>query len=145
MKRNHNLRILKAKKSYSTQELADALGVHVQTVRSWRKDNLKPIDDSTHYSLYLGSQVQSYLKTQMESRRTKLAPEEFYCLGCHTKTTSLQISIVSQNKLIGKNQDSVRLQGTCVKCGKTVNKFDTRKPNNSVTTQVINTGLSPSL
>jgi len=145
MKRNHNLRKLKSKKCYSTQELADTLGTHPQTVRSWRKNGLQPIDDSSHNSLYLGSVVQAHLKKQMDSRRMKLAPNEFYCLGCHAKTTSLQTTVILQNKLVGKNKDSIRIEGKCIACGKKVNKFDAQEPNKSVTEKVINTGLSPSL
>lgn len=145
MKKKYTTRKLKSKKSYSTQELADTMGVHCQTVRSWRKNGLKPIDNTSHHSLYLGLAVQTYLKQQMENRRVRLASGEFYCLGCHAKTTSHQSIIVSQNKLVGRGKESVRIEGQCIKCGKKVNKFSSRNLNNLVIKEVINTGLSPSL
>jgi hypothetical protein len=145
MKRNHNLRKLKAKKSYSTLELAEALDVHVQTIRGWRKNGLHSIDETSHFSLYLGSSVQIYLKEQMENRRVTLSEGEFYCLSCRRGTTALNIIVVSQYQTLGSNKTSVRIEGTCARCRKKVNKFDTRELKDLVTAQVINTGSSSSL
>ncbi len=145
MKKNYNTRKLKAKQSYSTQELAEKLKVHAQTVRDWRKRGLVPIDKSSHLALYLGSDVRSYLKEQSESRKVKLLPSEFYCLGCQAKTTSDKTIIVSQNKFIGNGKVSVRREGVCVKCGNKLARFASLQPNEPITGEVINTGLSPAL
>lgn len=126
MKRNYNLRLLKAKKSYSTQELSKQLGVHVQTVRGWGKTGMKSIDKESHFALYLGSDVKAYLKADIEARRVHLDHNEFYCMGCKQKTTSLVTTITSQNKTIGRNMESVKVNGICVHCGTKVCRFDVR-------------------
>src|SRR3972149_9068384 len=145
MKRNHDLRKIKAKKGYSTQELAEAVGVHLQTVRNWRRDGLKPIDPDSHYSLFIGSDIKEYLYGLMQSRRVKLEPNEFYCFGCREKTTSLKISRQSQNRKIGTDKISVILKGRCVKCGKEVNKFSSKSTKKANTSEVIKSGLQMSL
>ena len=145
MKRNHNLRRLRAKKSYSAQELASALQIHVQTVRHWRKDGLCPIDSSVSRVFYLGSTVQAYLRQQRQKRRVKLREGEFYCFCCKRGTTSLQTKTVSQNKFIGKGDESIRLEGVCVRCGKKVNRFGVHRRKALAGAKDTNTGLSSSL
>ena len=145
MKRNYNLRKIKTKKSYSTQELAELCGIHPQTVRSWRNDGLQSIDEESHYSLFLGSAVKEYLQQQTNLRRVRLGQNEFYCLSCKLKTTSKITRVVSQDKKIGTDKISIRYEGECVVCGKPVCRFGSLQSNESVPEQVINTGLSTSL
>jgi len=137
MKKKYHLRKLKAKKSYSTQELSRVLRVHPQTVRGWKKNGLKSIDGSSHASLYLGFAVKDYLRAKMESRKTKLKPDEFYCMTCQDRTTSIKTTFTLQNKLIGKSTQSIQREGLCVKCGKKVSRFDSNKANDLDTTKVI--------
>jgi len=141
MKRNHNLRKIKTKKSYSTTELAETLGVHIQTIRSWHKNGLKSIDSSSHYALFIVSDIKQYLQKQMEKRRIKLEAHEFYCFGCRQKTTSKKITIKPQNRLIGIDKESVILKGICIKCGKTVNKFSIKPQNNADRQKKTNSGF----
>lgn len=145
MKRNYNLRTIKSKKSYSTKELAELLNVHPQTIRSWRKEGLLSIDESSHYALFLGSTVKQFLQAQADSRRITLGSDEFYCLSCKTKTTAQNGTAVSQNKKIGTNKLSIRYEGNCDKCSNVVNKFGSLQSNEVTTEKVISTGLSPSL
>jgi hypothetical protein len=145
MKRNYNLRTIKTKKSYSTKELSQLFSVHPQTIRSWRKDGLISIDESSHYALFLGSTVKSFLQAQADSRRVHLKEGEFYCLSCNTATTASNAQIISQEKMIGKGMLSVRHHGNCDKCSKVVNRFGSLQPNEVAGGKVINTGLSASL
>jgi hypothetical protein len=145
MKRKYNLRKLKSKRSYSNLELANALEVHVQTVRGWRKNGLKPIDSSAHHPLYLGSIVQVFLSEKRKMKKIKLKQHEFYCLSCRDRTTSIETTFVFQEMLIGKNLKSFRKVGLCVKCGRKVNKFDIGETKDLDTTKVINKGSSASL
>lgn len=145
MKRNHNLRTIKTKKSYSTKELSQLLGVHPQTIRSWRKEGLASIDESSHYALFLGSTVKSFLQAQANSRRVRLKEGEFYCLSCKAVTTSQNAKMVSQNKKVGRNKLSIRHQGNCDRCGNVVNRFGSLQPNEVAGGKVINTGLSTPL
>lgn len=145
MKRNYNLRILKEKKSYSTQELAERMAVHVQTVRDWRKDGMKPIDEANHFPLYIGKDVKTYLRKCMEAKRMKLGPDEFYCFGCHNRATSIVTTRIIQNKKIGRNMVSVKRIGSCMKCGKKLCRIDAELSHISASDEVISRGPSASL
>ena len=141
MKRNHNLHIVKTKRSYSTADLADLFNVHIQTVRNWHKQGMQPIDHDDDYRLYLGSAVKEYLQTKRDSRKIKLKKSEYYCMGCQNKSTSLKTVVVPQNKIIGKGDQSVVLHGICIKCGTKLRKFDKLSDNLSVSEDNINLSL----
>lgn len=145
MKRNYNTRIIKAKKSYSSKELAELLVVHIQTVRDWCRNGLKPIDEESHFALFLGSEVKSYLRKRMDERKVKLGPNDFYCMTCRNSTSSQNSKIVLQEKQIGKNKISIRYEGNCDRCGRKVVKFGSLPPNELATPKGTNTGPSPSL
>jgi hypothetical protein len=145
MKRKYNLRKLKAKKSYSSLELATALGVHVQTIHSWKKDGLPSIDNHTQRPLFLGSTVQEYLKGKMDTFKVKLKDNEFYCFKCKKATTSLKTEVIDMNRYIGKQSRSIMIKGECVKCNLKLNRLATQASNKLVTGKVINSGLSPCL
>lgn len=145
MKRNYKLRTIKAKKSYSTKELSQLLGVHAQTIRLWRKEGLASIDESSHYALFLGSTVKSFLQAQVDTRRVRLKEGEFYCLSCNKAVTVKNAQTVSQEKLVGKDKLSVRHHGNCDNCGNKVNRFGSLQPNEVAGGKVINTGLSTPL
>lgn len=145
MKRNYKLRTIKTKKSYSTKELSKLLDVHEQTVRSWRKEGLESIDESSHYALFLGSTVKSFLKARADSQRVQLKKGEFYCMSCNKAVTAKNAQTVSQEKMVGKNKLSIRHHGNCDCCGNKVNRFGSLQPNEVAGGKVINTGLSTPL
>ena len=138
VKRNYNLRLIKSKKSYSTQELADLLGTHPQTVRDWHRAGLKPIDSDSTYILFVGSDVKDYLKNMMLSRRVKLKQNEFYCFGCKKASTSNITECVSQNRFVGKGKVSIAYKGVCDTCGVKLTKFSSINPNQLDAQKVIN-------
>lgn len=145
MKRNYNTRIIKAKKSYSSKELAELLGVHVQTVRSWSQNGLEPIDSESHLALFLGSDAQNYLRQAMSKRRVKLGPNELYCFTCRNRTTAKDAKITVQEHTIGKGMSSIKREGTCDQCGKKVVRFGSLQQNELATAVGTRKGLSNSL
>jgi len=126
MKRTHQLRRIKAKKSYSSPELADLLGVHVQTVRTWVSTGLEPLSREVHRPLFLGQTVKSYLSQLQNARKVKLQDGEFYCLRCRIAVTPESVTEVNRNVLIGKQKDSILLTTHCPQCNCPLNKFSSR-------------------
>ena len=126
MKKTHQLRRIKAKKSYSSMELADLLGVHVQTVRSWASNGLTPLSPEVHRPLFLGQTVKSYLSHLQNARKVKLQDGEFYCLRCRTAVIPESVTEIDRNVTIGKHKDSILLTAHCPKCNCPVNKFSSR-------------------
>lgn len=130
MKKTHQLRRIKAKKSYSSRELADLLGVHVQTVRGWASNGLAPLSPEVHRPLFLGQTVKTYLSDQQNARKVKLQVGEFYCLRCRVAVTPESITEVDRNIAIGKYKDSILLTAHCPQCNCPINKFSSRVSTN---------------
>lgn len=130
MKRTHHLRRIKAKKSYSSMELADLLGVHVQTVRTWASNGLEPLSPDVHRPLFLGQTVKSYLSELQNARKVKLQEGEFYCLRCRVAVTPHSVTTVDRHVLIGRQKDSILLTAHCPQCGCLINRFSSRESTN---------------
>ncbi|MEO8581788.1 MAG: hypothetical protein ABI425_04435 [Patescibacteria group bacterium] len=126
MKRTHQLRRIKTKKSYSSMELANLLSVHVQTVRSWASNGLEPLSPDVHRPLFLGQTVKSYLSQLQNARKVKLQVGEFYCLRCRIAITPQSVIEVDRHVTIGKHKDSILLTAHCPQCNCPVNKFSSR-------------------
>ncbi len=126
MKKTHQLRRIKTKKSYSSIELADLLGVHAQTVRGWANNGLTPLSPEAHRPLFLGQTVKSYLTHLQNARKVKLQEGEFYCLRCRVAVTPESVKEVNRHVTIGKHKDSILLTAHCPKCNCQVNKFSSR-------------------
>lgn len=127
MKRRHNLRKIVSKRCYSTEEIAELLNVHIQTVRSWRKQGLKPIEETSSPFLFLGSDIREFLSQELAKQRVKLAPGECYCLRCRKGVKPVNPSILDRNIGIGKDKQSVFEIGTCPECGLKLRRFSTLK------------------
>lgn len=107
-------------------ELANLLGVHVQTVRSWASNGLEPLSPNAHRPLFLGQTVKSYLSKLQDARKVKLQVGEFYCLRCRVAITPELVIEVDRHVTIGKHKDSILLTAHCPQCNCPVNKFSSR-------------------
>lgn len=72
---------LKIHRSYDMRELADLLGVHKNTVRQWRRDGLKPVDNRRPI-LFTGDTARAFLIARNASRKRPCPPGTIYCFGC---------------------------------------------------------------
>jgi len=79
--RRINPRAIKLNRTYSVEEAAQALGVHKNTVRGWRRDGLMPIDAGRPV-LFLGSHLRAFLEQRRHSRKRPCRPGTFYCFRC---------------------------------------------------------------
>lgn len=125
MKRKHNLRKIISKRSYSTEEIAELLGVHIQTVRTWRKEGLNPIEAKSSPFLFLGSEIRQFLSNEIKKQRVKLLEGEFYCLRCRKAVKPKTTSIIDRNIIIGKGKQSVFIEGVCPVCKLRLRRFST--------------------
>ena len=67
-RRTPSARLVKRDSTYTVEETAGLLAVHVNTVRNWQTDGLHPID--LHYPiLFHGSDLQTFLKRKQAKRR----------------------------------------------------------------------------
>lgn len=127
MPKRYHLRKLVSKRCYSTEEIAAALNIHVQTVRSWRKKGLQPIDPDSSPFLYLGAEVRSFLSELMNQNKVKLKDNELYCLKCRKGVQPTSITKKDRGVTIGKGKKSILLNGECPECKSKLRKFSSQK------------------
>lgn len=115
-KRHHNSRIIKTKQSYSTQEIADLLNVHLQTVLSWYAIGLKRIDNHMPSVVY-GQDLKDFINEKNGRHKHKCASEELFCCKC--KQPRRSSNNVVRIKIF---KSKVNLVGNCEQCGTQINK-----------------------
>jgi hypothetical protein len=88
------------------------LKVHKNTVRTWLKSGLEPIDDRRPI-LILGRGLSSFLHARRRYTRQPCRPGQFYCLRCRAPKTpaSRKADYVPITSRTGN------LRGTCSDCG----------------------------
>lgn len=107
-----NPRRVKIHRNYTVEEAAMLLGVHKNTVRSWLKAGLQPVDNRRPI-LILGRLLSGFLHARRQKKAQRCRPGQFYCFRCRAPKTSafckadyLPITPISGN-----------LRGICSNCG----------------------------
>jgi len=126
MRKKYNLRKIVSKRCYTTEEIAGLLNVHVQTVRTWRKDGMQPIEGSTSPYLFLGSVVKAFLAKELSRQKVKLSDGEFYCLRCNKAVKPTTTRIIDRKVTIGKGKQSIFFAGNCPNCDLELRRFATK-------------------
>lgn len=80
-KRHPNHRLVKGRRNYTVDEIAQLFGLHRNTVRQWIKTGLKAIDDKRPI-LILGEELISFLQARRAKRKQPCLPGQLYCVGC---------------------------------------------------------------
>jgi hypothetical protein len=108
--------------AYTIEEVADAHGVTIATVRNWIKAGLHAMTAQRPY-LILGSALKSFHKQRKIARRTPLKVDEFYCLSCRSgrKPDGMLADFVPHSPTTG------RLVGLCSSCGGVCNRMVGRR------------------
>lgn len=102
---------VKAIRSYTVEEAAEAVGVTPQTVRSWIGQGLQALTARRPH-LILGWALKEFVSHRRERRRQPLKLGEFFCFRCKAPTTAGQ-SIATYHK---KTATHGRLEAFCVNC-----------------------------
>ncbi|WP_323007824.1 hypothetical protein [Pseudorhodobacter sp.] len=82
MAKRVSARKIKIHDQYTYEQLADALGVSVQTVRSWRPAGLMVLDSQKPH-LILGFALKDFLKKRSSKPERRLARDQFLCMTCN--------------------------------------------------------------
>lgn len=130
MAKKYNLRKIVSKRSYTTEEAAELLGIHTQTVRVWHKAGMQAIDETSSPFLFLGSDIKNFLAAKLARKKVKLLPNEFYCLKCRVGVIPKKVYIVDRGVTIGANKQSIFVIGHCPECNLEVRKFGTKEQKN---------------
>ena len=81
MAKRVSARKIKIHNQYTYEQVADALGVSVQTVRLWRLAGL-PVLDSQKPHLILGFALKDFLTNRSMKAERRLARDQFLCMAC---------------------------------------------------------------
>ncbi len=125
MSKTYNIRLVKYRESYTLKQISETLSVHPRTVQEWRKEGLKTISTEKPF-LIMGYDLKEFLNKKLQSRKTKLEANQFYCTKCRNAVRSKnnEVHLASLNKTIG-NQGfkGLIVKGICQECGTKLNKF----------------------
>lgn len=80
-KRHPNYRLVKIHRNYSVEEIASLCGKHKNTVRTWLKRDLKPIDE-TRPLLVHGQDLAAFLAARRKAKKCPSPPGHLYCVKC---------------------------------------------------------------
>ena len=80
-RRRPNHRLVKIHRTYTVEEIATLFDIHRNTVRSWIKAKLEPIDDKRPL-LILGRTLADYLRDKKSKLKSPCGPGRMYCLKC---------------------------------------------------------------
>lgn len=125
MRRKYNLRKIITKRSYTPEELAETLGVHLQTIRDWRRAGMQPLPETKSPYLFLGSAIKVFLTQEKEKHSAKLDRGEFYCFSCRkgVKPQTETIEIKEREQKLGNGNQAIYLQSRCPICSTKIVRF----------------------
>jgi len=122
MARRANPRAIKAAQSYTIEEAAIALGVSIPTVRMWIRQGLEAMTGQRPY-LILGAALREFLEKRRKGSRTRLGPDQFYCLSCKRAHRPLGMMVDYHPK----NTKTGELSALCGGCEKPCRRWISNK------------------
>lgn len=121
MAKRPNPRAIKAARSYTMQEGADALGVTVGAVRGWIRLGL-PVMKAQRPFLILGDAFRQFLEDRRSKGKAPLGPDQLYCLTCKQGQSPMGMMV----DCLPQTSKTARLVGLCGVCGGTCNRMISR-------------------
>ncbi len=115
-RKRFNTKIIKAKQTYSTEEIADFFKIHINTVHAWYKAGLPKIDDHKPF-LVFGKDLIEFLNAKKSSKKCPCAANELFCCKCQKPSTPKANQVC-----IKVTPARTNLVGYCATCGTQINK-----------------------
>jgi hypothetical protein len=81
--RNPNYRLVKIHRNYTVEEVALLFDKHKNTIRTWLKEGLQPIDDRRP-TLIHGRELAEFLRQRRLSGKRPCPPGHLYCFKCRS-------------------------------------------------------------
>lgn len=128
-KRHPNHRLVKIHRSYTVEEIAGLFDIHKNTVRSWIKDGLEPLDRKRPM-LVAGRELVRYLQTRRAKHKQTCSPGELYCVRCR-KPQPPAADMVEYTPVTEKFGN---LRAICPECDSIMNRRVSRARLNEVCT-----------
>lgn len=103
--------------SYDLEEISTIMGVHVQTVRAWIKDEGLRTIDNTQPLLVYGLHLIQFIKKQNDKGKCKTLFDQIYCMSCKDARPAFQNNIAIEPRPSGLCAKAV-----CRTCKSKMNK-----------------------
>jgi hypothetical protein len=113
--RHPNPRLAKIHRSYSVEETARLFSVHKNTVRSWLKQGLEPIDGQRP-TVVRGEDVRRFLTERRARAKRPSGPGRIYCLPCRAP----KVPALKMAECVATGDTTGTLQGICPDCGRMI-------------------------
>jgi len=113
--RRLNPRLAKIHRSYSVEEMARLFSVHKNTVRSWLKQGLEPIDGQRP-TVVRGEDVRRFLTERRARAKRPSGPGRIYCLPCRAP----KVPALKMAECVATGDTTGTLQGICPDCGRMI-------------------------
>jgi len=129
MSKKINISLIKGRKVYINQTLAELFHVHVRTIQVWKREGMKPLEENSRPHLYLGFIVKEFLQKKYKRNKKKLELHQFYCLKCRKETVSNpeKLSYIITKKGLGNGNKHAKLTGNCNVCGTAIYRYSSDK------------------
>jgi helix-turn-helix protein len=112
-----NPRLVKKHRLYLIGELAEALGVHKNTIRAWLNDGLCSVD-GRRPMMFRGADIIAFLIKRRDKAKRPCPPGTMYCLRCRNPRGPAP-GVVDCYRT---NSSSCNLQAQCEACGAIMNR-----------------------
>jgi hypothetical protein len=111
-----NTRLIRAKHSYSIEDITQCLNIHKNTVGDWLKAGLKKIDGLQPYLIW-GQDLIDFLDARNKDKKRPCAENQLFCCRC-------QIPTYAKDNMVRIHHSDKRtnLSGICATCGSSTNR-----------------------
>ena len=109
--RHPNPRLAKIHRSYSVEEMARLFSVHQNTIRSWFRQGLEPIDGQRP-TVVRGVEIRRFLGERRARTKQACGPGRIYCLPCRAPKAPAG----NMAECVATGDTTGTLQGICPDC-----------------------------
>jgi hypothetical protein len=110
-----NPRLAKIHRSYSVEDVSRLFAIHKNTVRSWLRQGLKPIDDQRPIVIR-GSELRRFLTDRRTHAKQVCGPGRIYCLPCRAP----KVPAGNMAECVAASDTNGFLSGICPDCGRMI-------------------------
>ena len=105
-------RLIKIRRSYTVEQLANLLGCHKNSVRLWLRQGLEALDGKRPLLIH-GSAARTFLEAKRRSNKHRCRTDELYCFRCHAPRTPTDRRAIYS----ARPGQAALLTGSCAECG----------------------------
>jgi hypothetical protein len=113
--RHSNPRLAKIHRSYSVEEMAWLFKVHKNTIRSWFKLGLQPIDGQRPI-VARGEEIRRFLAERRARAKQACGPGRIYCLPCRAP----KVPALKMAECVATSDVTGTLRGICPDCDRMI-------------------------